>query len=64
LIEPHWGMKFFGTSPDWSWGSPSLVYSGYQFIPGCSNGQGLALNTRPYLAPSLKKEYSYNCTPR
>jgi len=32
-IESRWG-EIFRTSPDWPWGPPSLLYSGYRVFPG------------------------------
>jgi hypothetical protein len=43
------------------------VPSGFKrTLPGLSRGwsrRGVALTTSPHLEPSLKKEYSYTCTP-
>ena len=34
-MESRWGGgKIFRTCPDWSWGPPSLLYSGYRVFPG------------------------------
>ena len=29
-----WWSEIFHTCPDWSWGPPNLLYSGYQVFPG------------------------------
>jgi hypothetical protein len=33
-IESCWGGEIFRTRPDWPWGPPSLLYSGYRAFPG------------------------------
>ena len=42
---------------------PSLLYNCYQvYFPGIKRW-GVALTTRPHLAPRLEKEYSYTYPP-
>jgi hypothetical protein len=53
-------MRKHGDRP---WGPPSLLYNGYRVsFPGVQR-PGRGVNHPPYLAPRLKKEYSYTSTP-
>jgi hypothetical protein len=53
----------FCTRPDWPWGPPSLLYSGYwmSFLGVKRPGRGVNLST--HLVPRLKREQSYISTP-
>jgi hypothetical protein len=48
------GARF--STPDQSWGPPSLPYNRYQVFPGGKVAGGVALTTHPHLAPRLTKE--------
>jgi len=54
-IGSRW-RRDFPKLPDWPWGPPCLLYSGYQFIPR-GKVAGVWLDHSPHLAPRLK-----NCT--
>ena len=56
-IEPRWG-EIFRTRPDWSWGPPTLQYSGYRVAFLGVKRPGRDVYHPPHLAPKLKKEYS------
>jgi len=42
------GMKF-SARPDRPWGTPSLLYNGYQVFPGGRGGRGVGLTPHSYL---------------
>jgi hypothetical protein len=61
-VESRWG-EIFRTRPDRPWGSPNLLYNGYQVsFPGVKR-PGRGVNHPPHLAPRLIKEYIYTSTP-
>jgi hypothetical protein len=58
------GGEVFRTRPDRPWGPLSLLYNGYGVtVPGVLRPRRGVDHTTPHLAPRLKKEYSYTCTP-
>jgi hypothetical protein len=57
------GGEIFRTRPDRLWGLPSLLCKGYPVFSGGKAPGGMALTTRPHLAPRLKKEQSYTSAP-
>jgi len=57
------GVEIFHTHPDWPWSSPSLLTVEYWIsLPGLKQPE-LGIDYPPLLAPRLKKEQSYICTP-
>ena len=54
-IESGWGGRDFPHTVSYSVGTGSICLG--------QSGRGVALTTHPYLAPRLKKEYSYIYTP-
>ena len=47
------GGEIFCTCPDWSWGPPSLLYSGS--FPGVKSSRGVTLTPHPLLVPWSRK---------
>ena len=62
-IETRWGGEIFRIRPDLPWGPPSLLYNTYRIFPGGKKRPGRGVYHSPNLAPRLKQEYSYTCTP-
>ena len=56
------GGEIFRTNPDRPWGPPSFLYDEYGIFPGVKP-PGRGVDHPPFLAPRLKKEYSYTTTP-
>ena len=50
------GGKIFRTCPDWPWGPPSLLYNGYQVIPGGKEQLGHDTDLSPPSSAMVKKE--------
>ena len=48
------GGEIFRTCPDRPWGSPSLLYNGYQVFPGVKSGRGVTLTPQPSSAVIMK----------
>ena len=47
------GGEIFHARPNWPWGPPSLMYSGYQVLTVGYSGWGMALTTHPLLVPRV-----------
>jgi hypothetical protein len=47
--------EIFRTRPDWPWGSPSLLYSGYRVFPGVKRS-GRGADQPPPSSAEVKKE--------
>jgi hypothetical protein len=56
------GGDIFRNLPDRSCGPPSLLYSEFQVSLPEVKRPGRGVDHPPYLAPRLKKEYSYTST--
>jgi hypothetical protein len=56
--------EIFRIRPDRPWGPPSLLYNDNRVSFTWEIRPGRGVDHPPYLAPRLKKEYSYTCTPR
>ena len=57
------GGEIFRIRPDRTWSPTSLLYNGYLVsFPGVKR-PGCGVGHPPHLAPRLKKEQSYTCTP-
>jgi hypothetical protein len=52
-IESRWGEIF--RCPNWSWGTPSLLYNGYRVFPGGKVRLGRAVDHSPLLMPRSRK---------
>jgi hypothetical protein len=50
------GARFFAPVQTRPWGPPSILYNGYRVSFLWVKQRGVALSTRPYPAPRLKKE--------
>jgi len=50
------GGEIFHTSPDRSWGSPSLLYNGYRVFPGGKERPGRDADPSPPSIAAVKKE--------
>jgi hypothetical protein len=46
------GSEIFLTCPDWPWGSPSLLYNGYQVFPGGKERPGRDAERDADISPS------------
>ena len=56
------GGKIFHTCPDWPWGPPSLLYSGYRVFPGGKEQLGRDADPSPPSSAMVKKGQSYTST--
>jgi len=54
-IESRWGKRIFAR-PDPSWGSPSLLYNGYQVFPGGKVWSGRAADHSPPSSAEVLEE--------
>jgi len=66
-IESRWG-RYFPHPSRLTWSTPSHLYSGHWYTLGAGcltvvKRRGRGVEYRPHLAPRLKKEFSYTCTP-
>ena len=50
------GGEIFRTCPDWPWGPPSLLYSGYRVFPGGKERPGRDADPPPPSSAMVKKE--------
>jgi len=60
--DPGWG-EIFRSHPDRPWCPSSLPYNGCWVFSGGKTAGPRRWPLTPHLAPRLKKEYSYTCTP-
>jgi len=49
------GGEIFRTRPDWPWGPTSLLYNGYQVLPGGKQRTGRDADPHPLLVPRSRK---------
>ena len=58
-IESRWGGEIFPTRPDWPWGPPCLLYSGFPGIKHSRRG----VNHPPPSFAEVKERVSYTAIP-
>jgi hypothetical protein len=56
------GARIFRTCPDWSWGLPSLLYTGYRVFLGGKVRPVRAAHHSPPSTAAIMEEYSYTST--
>ena len=56
------GGKIFSTHPDWPWGLPSLLYSGYKVIPR-GKAAGVWIDHPPPSSAEVKERVELTSTP-